>query len=196
MARTTDDSWLWLAYGGALAAGLYWWFGRDAAARLFSPAGGVAMKAGPSTGELVRLGQLEPEVRARLEQLAARMLTAGVRLYFGSGLRTLAQQEKLLAKKRTTTLNSWHRARRAMDVYPIDAATGKPDTTARNEAAFRLMHREWAKLGGTGLAYKPYPDGRKNVIAGMGWDAGHLEYHGPYPNAVAAIQAAERKAVA
>jgi hypothetical protein len=197
MARTTDDSWLWLAYGGALAAGLYLWVGRDAAARLFSAAGGVAMRKRVTTeGERVRLALLEPEVQTRLRQLEARMLTAGIRLYWGSGVRTKAQQEALLAKGKTTTVNSWHRARRAMDVYPIDESTQKPDTNARNEAAFRLLHREWFKLGGRGLAYKPYPDGPKNIIKGMGWDAGHLEYHGPYPTAVAAIQATERKAVA
>jgi hypothetical protein len=66
---------------------------------------------------------------------------------------------------------------------------------AKNIGLYRALHREWAKLGGVGLAFFPYPEGpiRKMRIPGPGGrtfvDLGHIEWHGPYPNLASAYNA-------
>jgi hypothetical protein len=136
---------------------------------------------------------LESETRKRYLRLKAIMAAKGIKLYTGSTKRTRGQQAALVAKGASAVKTaSWHESGRAVDAYPIDPKTGKPDLQGKNEAAFRLMHQEWAKLGGTGLAYSPYPDGAKRYLAtskGKVWDGGHLEYRGGFPTALAALKA-------
>ena len=126
------------------------------------------------------------------------MQALGVRIYTGSTLRNLSQQQQLVADGKSGTVNSWHLSGRAIDAYPIDPETGKPDRAGRRIDLFRIMHRAWYDLGGHGLAFRPYPLGPKRLITVTKngerrkvWDGGHLEFHGPYPNATAALRAGE-----
>jgi len=136
---------------------------------------------------------LEAETRARYLRLKAIMAAKGIRLFTGSTRRTSEQQAAVVAKGTSAVKTaSWHQSGRAVDAYPIDPVTGKPDLAGKNAGAFRQMHQEWAKLGGSGLAYSPYPDGPMRYLTtskGKVWDGGHLEYHGGYPTALAALRA-------
>lgn len=138
--------------------------------------------------------RLEPETRARYLELKRRLLARGVRLFTGSTRRTPEEEAKHLAEGRSATSISWHMSGRAVDAYPIDPATGKPDLKARRPDLFRLMHQEWARLGGHGLAYLPYPDGPNRIIKGPKgsfWDAGHLEFKGRFRTAAEAYKASQ-----
>lgn len=116
----------------------------------------------------------------------------GIDLHTGSTRRSAEQQAANVEKGVSAASISWHMSGRGVDAYPIDPATGQPDLKARRPDLFRIMHREWAKLGGFGLAYSPYPEGPNRLITttkGKIWDGGHLEFHGPYTTAAAAYNA-------
>lgn len=121
----------------------------------------------------------------------------GIELHTGSTRRSPEQQQGLVAGGQSGASISWHMTGRAVDAYPIDPATKQPDLKARRPDLFRIMHREWAKLGGQGLAYSPYPEGPNRLITtvkGKIWDGGHLEYHGRFATAAAAYQAERGRA--
>jgi hypothetical protein len=135
---------------------------------------------------------LEPDTRRLYQILRSRMAAKGVPLHTGSTIRDLAEQEKLVAEGKSAAPVSWHNVGRAVDAYPIDPSTGQPDLNGKRQDLFRLMHQEWAKLGGQGLAFLPYPDGpvrRITTSKGPVWDGGHLEYHGNFISATQALQA-------
>lgn len=149
--------------------------------------------------ELKRLALLEPQTRAKLEQLAAVLLSKGIRLYWGRSYATPEEQKKQIDAGRSGVVTvSWHQSRRAIDVYVIDPKTEKPDySVANTESMLRVVHHEWFKLGGHGLAYKPYPSGArhhiKNAKGQPVWDSGHLEFHGTFKTALAAYEDAKKK---
>jgi hypothetical protein len=125
-----------------------------------------------------RLEQLLPHVRAKLEALIARLAAKGLHVYVGSTARDEAEQAALVAGGKSTTNNSWHRLRRAVDLYPIDPLTNEPDLAGHNLELFRKMHAEAKALGFVGLAfnndgsvrYLQKADGKKF------WDGGHLQW--------------------
>jgi hypothetical protein len=164
-------------------------------------AGGLAIAVAgwliaPSVLERQRIAALEPSTRRAYRQLIARLRARGISLYTGQTSRTPALQKRLVAEGKSTTEKSWHLARRAIDAYPIDPRTRKPDLKGVRLDLFRIMHEEAAKLGFRGLAFKT--DGSKRIIQtskGPIWDAGHIEYRGGFPN-VAAAMAADRRAIA
>ncbi len=161
---------------------------------------GASLLAGyaviPTLAEKIRINKLAPDVRQVYLQWLARMQDLGIKIHTGQTLRNLSQQQRLVAMGRSGTLNSWHLSGRAIDAYPYDPVTGEIDRAGKNQDLFRIMHQEWAALGGHGLAYRPYPDGpirrittTKDGVQRKVWDGGHLEYHGPYANATAAARA-------
>jgi hypothetical protein len=139
---------------------------------------------------------LEPETRALYNQLEGILLAKyGIKLRRGR-TRGTQEGEKALAtagKSALTSGISWHLLGRAIDVYPIDPATGQPDMMAKNINLYRALHNEWHALGGMGLAFLPYPNGPirklKTPDGRVFYDLGHLEYHGNYPNLLTAYQA-------
>lgn len=161
-----------------------WVFG----ALILAATGYVAVTQTATGRELL----LEPETRRRYLRLKAALAARGVRLYTGSTRRTLAQQAAILARGASASSVSWHNTGRAVDAYPIDPATGKPDLAGRNKSLFRALHEEAAKLGFSGYAYRPYPSGPVRLIKtrkGQIWDGGHIHYPGPYETPLAALQA-------
>lgn len=131
----------------------------------------------PSLSQRHNLTSLAPALRARLAQLIARMAARGIRLVVGSTKRDAETQAALVAAGRSATHASKHLTGEAVDVYPVDPATGQVDVHGKNEALYRTLHAEWAALGGKGLAFTPYPSGPKRYLQtnrGPVWDAGHL----------------------
>lgn len=137
----------------------------------------------------VKLLSLDPEMRRRVEVLIARLAARGIKLKLGSATRTEAEHAKAIAEGKTATKVTWHFSGRGLDVYVYDPNTGKPDLAGKRLDLYRIVHQEWARLGGQGLAFLPYPDGPVRYITGAKgpiWDGAHLEFHGPYATAAAA----------
>lgn len=151
----------------------------------------------PSVIETRRINRLEPTTRRAYRALLRLMSNRGMRIHTGQTRRSEAQQRALVEKDKSTTLRSWHLAGRAIDAYPYDPNTGKPDMKGRRVDLFRIMHADAKAIGFKGLAFKP--DGSKRYIRTKRgrrlWDAGHLQFQGQHRTVAAAI-AAERKAIA
>jgi hypothetical protein len=137
-----------------------------------------------TSSEAERMEQLEPETQSRLRDLIFALGAEGIRVYVGQTLRTAAQEKALIEAGRTsaTLVHSWHELGRAVDLYPIDPDTGKPDLKGRRIDLFQAMHARAKELGFRGIAFeedgvtKKYIKGKKGLV----WDAGHLECRGPY----------------
>lgn len=143
-----------------------------------------------------RLQRLEPDTRHRVETLIQRLRARGIEIYIGSTRRTEAEQADLVAEGKSANTISWHNSGRAVDVYPMIPGTSTPDLKATRPDLFRIVHQEWYALGGNGIAYSPYPNGPNRLIttykdgkAVKVWDAGHLEFKGPYATAAEAYKA-------
>lgn len=157
-----------------------------------------AYAVGPQLIASVKEARLEPETLARYLQLKQILAGMGIQLFTGSTRRSEAEQQANVEKGVSSTSISWHLVGRAVDAYPIDPATGKPDLNGRRGDLFRIMHQQWARLGGRGLAYLPYPNGPvRQLTNNQGrryWDGGHLEFHGPFATAAAAYNAERGRA--
>jgi hypothetical protein len=154
--------------------------------------GFVGKKAAVKLGltEKSRLDMLQPHVRSRVEELIRRMAEKGIKLYVGSTKRTREKQAKIVSAGRSAAPVSWHLLGRAVDIYPVDPVTGKPDTSGKNINLFKTMMKEAEALGFRQLAFKP--DGSKLYIMGAKgefWDAGHIEYR----DGMTIAQAAQRE---
>lgn len=115
-------------------------------------------------------------------------------------MRTSAQEKKLIEDGKTaaTLTHSWHELRRAVDLYPIDPDTGKPDDNGRRLDLYIAMHAKAKAMGFRGIAFEA--DGVtkhyiKNSKGKLVWDGGHLECRGPYAT-IAQAWAAEGPSVA
>jgi hypothetical protein len=145
------------------------------------------------------IDMLEPEMLRKyllLEQTLANKY--GMKLLRGRTRASIAEGRKNYENGVSSIKSgiSWHTLGRAIDVYPYDPKTGKPDMMGRNQALFRKLHQEWFKLGGYGLAYLPYPNGpirRLKGKKGAYWDGGHLEWHGPFKSLAVAYAAEKNK---
>lgn len=143
-----------------------------------------------------RLMRLEPDTRHRVETLIARLRARGVEIHIGSTRRTETEQAQLVADGKSANTISWHNSGRAADLYPMIPGTSKPDFDVTRPDLYRIMHQEWAALGGSGIAYSPYPNGPNRLIttykdgkAKKVWDGGHVEFKGPYATPAEAYRA-------
>lgn len=145
------------------------------------------------------LDVLEPEMYRKYLQLEQVLASKyGMKLLRGRTRASIAEGRKNYEAGVSSIKSgiSWHTLGRAIDVYPYDPATGKPDMMGKRQDLFRKIHQEWFKLGGFGLAYSPYPNGpirRLRGKKGAYWDGGHLEYHGPYKSLAVAYAAEKSK---
>jgi hypothetical protein len=150
-----------------------------------------------SLAEEARIARLRPEVAALVRQLRDRLAALGIRLFVGSTRRTAAEQASLVAAGKSAATTSWHQLGRAADVYPYDPTTGKPDLAGRHVENFRALAREAQALGFRSLGFTD--TGAKRYIQtakGPIWDAGHIEYRGPYATIAAAAAAEGAEVVA
>lgn len=99
------------------------------------------------------------------------------------GLRTAERQRQLVASGASKTQNSRHLTGHAVDLWPLDPATGRP---LPSDAAFKRGSAEakaasarlWADLRAIGAVVKEIAKERGVMIehgADWGWDAPHLQ---------------------
>ncbi len=146
----------------------------------------------PTITERRRISRLEPATQRAYRTLLRLMSNRGIRIHTGQTKRTDAQQARLVASGRSGTTRSWHLLGRAIDAYPYDPNTGKPDMKGRRVDLFRIMHDTGAALGFRNLAFKD--DGAKRYIRtnkGNVWDAGHMSFR--QGQTFAQAQAAQRR---
>lgn len=158
-----------------------------------------------SPPEILRRDALEPGTRARAEQIVAGMNARGYDVYYGETARSVQQQNAAIEAGTTSATQklTWHFLLRAVD-FRKRLPDGKPDQTTRDEAFFLALAEEAIKTGCRSLAYRV--DGNGNILRdsngtpvklllkttrGDVWDAGHVEYHGPFATLAQAV-AAER----
>jgi hypothetical protein len=100
----------------------------------------------------------------------------GVKTFVGSTLRTATEQAVLVKGKASDTNQSWHLLGRAVDLYPINPDTGKPDLDGRRGELFLKMHQVAVGHGWRGIAYSDLETGRRKYLKNGNWDGGHLEF--------------------
>lgn len=163
------------------------------------PGGGGGGGGGGPKDNARDISALEPEMYRKYLELERRLAAKGIKLLRGRTRASQAEGRKNFAEGKSSIASgiSWHLLGRAIDVYPFDPKTGKPDMAGKNKELYRLLHREWYALGGHGLAFLPYPNGPVRYLKGQKgkyWDGGHLEFHGPYKS-LAQAYAAEKKLI-
>jgi hypothetical protein len=182
-----------------------WSQGRSTAAKAAILAGAIAaigfivraVVRKLSQSEAERLKALEPDTRTAFLQLRRNLAAQKIQLFVGQTRRDPKHQATLVARGKSATLQSWHLVGRAIDAYPFDPTTGKPDMAGKNVELYRTYHREAAKLGFKGLAFNP--DGSRKYIntnKGKVWDAGHIQYQGQFKTVADAAKAAPSAIVA
>jgi hypothetical protein len=139
-----------------------------------------------------RLEKLEPTTQSLVRQLLDQLASQGTTVYVGSTIRTVAQEKADVAAGKSSKgqVYSWHNLGRAVDLYPVNPDTGKPDYNGVRYDLFSIMASVATSLGFRSLAYNA--DGSRhylNTVKGPIWDGGHLEYHGPYSSLSEAIAA-------
>jgi len=195
----TDEKIALLAAGGAaLIGGLWWWSEENDGESIIDMV--TDFIAELTTDEAERMAQLEPETQSRLRDLIFALGADGMRVHVGATLRTAAKEKALIKAGRTsgTLVHSWHELGRAVDLYPIDPDTGKPDTAGRRLDLFIAMHAKAKAMGFRGIAFEADGVTRhyiKNSEGKLVWDGGHLECRGPYAT-MAQAWAAEGPSVA
>ncbi len=124
-----------------------------------------------TAAERRRLDELLPVVRARVEELRARLARLGIDTFVGQTFRSQAEQEEGFEEGRTATLRSWHRVRRAVDL-PIVDRRGRRVPLAGNEHLYATLQREAEALGFRHLGLGPIC--RSDGVCFR--DPWHLEY--------------------
>ncbi len=146
-----------------------------------------------TTTEEHRLSQLEPETQAAARQFLQAMANKGYQVEVGRTLGTAADTARNREKGTTAIAegsHSWHEIARALDVYPVDPATGVADRNGVNNDLFIEMHQTAAQFGFRNIAYDEMWQRKYiNTSKGKVWDGGHLEFWGPYSSKSAAIAA-------
>lgn len=183
---------LFLAAGGAAVAGIAWWSSRDEDGGIVDTALDALTLL--TSSEASRMEQLQPEVQAKLMELIGALSDQGMRVHVGQTLRTAAQEKANVDAGKTSAglQYSWHELGRAIDLYPIDPDTGKPDLTGRRVDLFQQMHAMAKSLGWRGIAFLDDGVTKRIIKNSKGkaiWDAGHIEWRSPHATLVAAIAA-------
>jgi hypothetical protein len=186
-----------VAGSAALVGGAWWWSETEGESVLDMVTDFLSLL---TTSEAQRMEQLEPETHSRLRDLILALGAEGMRVYVGQTIRTAAQEKALIEAGRTsaTLVHSWHELGRAVDLYPYDPNTGKPDTNGRRVDLFQQMHRKARELGFRGIAFEADGVTKKYIKNNAGklvWDGGHIECRGPYAT-MAQAWAAEGPSIA
>ncbi|HEU0081852.1 MAG TPA: hypothetical protein VFQ87_03195 [Bradyrhizobium sp.] len=196
--KTDEKIALFVASGAALVGAAWWWSEENGGADVLDMV--TDYLALLSTSEAERMEQLEPETQSKLHDLILALGTIdGVRVHVGQTRRTSAQEKANYEAGKTSAnlTHSWHELGRAVDLYPIDPDTGKPDMDGRRVDLFRTMHDRAKLMGWHGIAFND--DGTKKILTNAKkqkiWDGGHLENRGSYVT-IAQAWAAEGPATA
>lgn len=183
---------LFLAAGGAAVATAAWWSTRDEDGGFVDTTVDVLTLL--TSSETARMDQLQDEPKQKLLELIGTLADQGIRVYVGQTLRTAAAEKSNVDKGVTSAglQYSWHELGRAVDLYPIDDNTGKPDYAGVRLDLFSAMHAAAKAAGWRGIAFEADGTTRHYLTNSKGkkiWDGGHLEWRSPYPTLVAAIDA-------
>lgn len=123
---------------------------------------------------------LSETFKAAVVQLVGALKAAGIPVKVGQVGRTGEEQAAALAAGRSAASLSQHERGLAVDLYPLDPATGRPDLAGKNTALYRRMHAVAAGLGWRGLAFNP--DGSVRYLTARDgrrfWDGAHLQWTG------------------
>jgi hypothetical protein len=181
-----------LALGGAAVAGAAYWSSRDEEGGILETIADEITLA--TTTETARMTGLQPEVAAQLARLIAKLAAGGIDVFVGNTVRTKAQEKANVEAGKTSAglKYSWHSLGRAVDLYPIDPATGKWDRNAKRLDLFQAMHAAAKSLGWRGLAFEADGVTKKYLTNSKGkkiWDGGHLEWRAPHATIAAAVAA-------
>lgn len=101
-----------------------------------------------------------------------------IRTFIGQTRRTNSDQAIRVKQGRSDTADSWHLEGidRAVDLYPIDPATGDPDFNAKlPDSVWLIVHQVAAKWG-FNVPFRDLATGRRKFLKSGSWDGGHLEY--------------------
>lgn len=164
---------------GAIAA-LLLWQGPERLADAVDAIEAFVMRALGKKEAANRL-ELVPEARDSLDVVREELARVhGIDTLIGQTFRTPQQQAVRVATGASDTEQSWHLIRRAVDLYPIDPATGQWDADGRTwDTLFRTMHDVAASHGWRGIAFAgPGGQGARKFLRSGKWDGGHLEYRG------------------
>lgn len=146
-----------------------------------------------TSSEETRLSQLEPEAQQMVRELLGRLQAQGLTIYVGQTLRTSAQEKAVIDAGRSgVKTNSWHESGRAVDLYPIDPDTLKPDTDGKRVELFRQMQQEAVEMGFHQLAFNTDTWEKRFITNAQGkkiWDGGHVEWRGGFASATQALDA-------
>ncbi len=160
---------------------------------------GIGFLVVPTVVETYRIMGLEPTTKEKYQQLLAYLDGIGIKMFTGSTVRSAAAQAAAVASGHSANSVSWHESGRAIDAYPIDPATGKPDLAGKRLDLFRQYHKAAVGFGFRSLAFTGDPlTGPKRTIQGTKgpiWDGGHIEYRGSFTSPVAALEAAKAGAI-
>jgi hypothetical protein len=184
--------------GSAAALGAAWWWSENNDESVIDMV--ADFLALLTSSEVERMEQLEPETQSRLRDLILALGVKGIRVFVGQTHRTAAQEKANIAAGKTSAnlTHSWHELRRAVDLYPYDPDTNKPDLDGRRVDLFRAMHDEAKAIGFHGIAFND--DGSKKLLTNAKgkriWDGGHLECRGPYATIAEAWAAEGNTAIA
>jgi hypothetical protein len=181
-----------LAAGGSLVAAAAWWSGRDEDGGIVDTA--LDALALLTSSEADRMGKLEPTTREKLGELIGALADDGLRVFVGQTLRTAAAEKANVDAGKTAAglVYSWHELGRAVDLYPVDPDTGKPDYAGRRVDLFAQMHAKAKLLGWRGIAFQADGVTKRTITNSKGkpvWDGGHLEWRAPHATIVAAVAA-------
>lgn len=181
-----------LVGGGGLVTFAAWWSSRDEDGGIVDTA--IDALTLLTSSEADRMAKLEPTTREKLGELIEALADAGLRVYVGQTLRTGAQEKANVDAGKTSAglVYSWHELGRAVDLYPVDPATGKPDYAGRRVDLFQQMHAAAKLLGWRGIAFLEDGITKRTITNSKGkpvWDGGHLEWRAPHATIAAAVSA-------
>jgi D-alanyl-D-alanine carboxypeptidase len=140
-----------------------------------------------------RLEQLQPDTQTQVRALIQALANQGIDVHVGSTLRSSAAEKAAIASGHSSASLkvSWHQLGRAVDLYPIDPDTGKPDLNGKRDDLFQAMVATARAMGFRSLAYEDDGVTRHYIqtVDGPTWDGGHLEWRAPYASITEAVAA-------
>lgn len=181
-----------LMVGGAATVGAAWWSSRDEDGGIVDTTLDVLTLL--TSTEASRMEKLGPETQSKLSDLIFALAGAGLKVYVGQTLRTAAQEKANVEGGKTAAglKYSWHELGRAVDLYPIDPATGRADLEGRRVDLFQQMHATAKSMGWRGIAFLEDGVTKRTILNSKGhaiWDGGHLEDRGSYATIAEAVAA-------
>lgn len=125
--------------------------------------------------EKLRLDALLPDVAKSVRAIRQELADKGIKTLVGQTFRTSAEQAGEVEEGSSATERSWHRVRRAIDLYPYREGQAWDKGSWED---YQLMYQIASKYGGTNIGET---NGEKRYIttsAGKIWDGGHLQFTG------------------